>query len=206
MFEIDRVPAQDRAIEARAALGTSAANRHLSQYPEAMALVEPPVGEAGRFEIGGLLIAIADGQRVPHQLRSIPPSMKGRVNADQGNVPVGFMGMKTRHLFEQEQHFAKLPPGHSPLKQRGDRPVVWLNTRRQPLRDPDKVTDNIGGAMVEGLSMCPVGEQYAAGISRPGPSGDEARTRHVASSRSWPINNPSPAVPANEKNTSSPIS
>ena len=60
--------------------------------------------------------------------------------------------MKTGHLFKQEQHFAKLRIGHILLKEFTYRPVVWLNTRRQPLCDSDKITDDIGGAMVKGLA------------------------------------------------------
>ena len=62
------------------------------------------------------------------------------------------MGMKTRHLFKQEQYFAKLRLGHILLKEVTYRPVVWLNTWRQPLCDAEKVTDDIGGAMIEGLA------------------------------------------------------
>src|SRR5215475_7571707 len=117
-----------------------------------MALIEPPVGRAGCFEIGGSLIAITGNQPLPHQLRSVSPPLKHRINPDQRNVPVGFMGMKTGHLFKQEQHFAKLRLGHVLLKEFTYRPAVWLNTRRQPLCDTDKITEDIGGAMVKGLA------------------------------------------------------
>jgi hypothetical protein len=49
-----------------------------------------------------LLIAITGSQPLPHQLRSISPPLKYRVDPDQRNVPMGFMGMKTGHLFKQE--------------------------------------------------------------------------------------------------------
>src|SRR5262245_16512180 len=117
-----------------------------------MALIERPVGGAGCFEIGGLLIAITGNQPLSHQLRSVSPPLKNRIDPDQRNVPVGLKGMKTGHLFKQEQHFAKLRLGHVLLKEFAYRPVVWLNTWRQPLCDADKITDDISGVMVKRLA------------------------------------------------------
>ena len=73
-----------------------------------MALVKRPTGGTGCLQIGGLLIAVTGYQRMPHQFRSVSPPLKHWINPKQGNVPVGYMGMKTGHLFKQEQHFAKL--------------------------------------------------------------------------------------------------
>ena len=89
---------------------------------------------------------------MPHQLRSVSLSLKHRINPNQRNVPVGFLGMKTGHLFKQEQHFAKLRPGHVLFKEFTDRPVVWQNGRRQPLCDTEKIADDIGRAVVKGLA------------------------------------------------------
>src|SRR5262245_11334889 len=117
-----------------------------------MALVESPVGGAGCFEIGGFLFAITGNQPSPHQLRSVSPPLKHRIDPEQRNVPVGFMRMKTGHLLKQEQHFTKLRLGHVLLEEFAYRPVVGLNTGRQPLCDSDKITDDVGGAMVKRLA------------------------------------------------------
>ena len=47
-----------------------------------------------------------------------------------------FFGVKTGHLLEQDQHFAKPLPGHVLLKEFSYRPVVRLNARWQPLNEP----------------------------------------------------------------------
>ncbi len=62
------------------------------------------------------------------------------------------MGMKTGHLFKQEQQFAKLRLRHILLKKFTHRPIVWLNPRRQPLCDAGKITNDIGGAVFKGLA------------------------------------------------------
>ena len=106
--------ARDQVIEVRAALGTSVVNHLIESLPA-------PENHGAHRTAGwrGWLPPdrrVVDRDRMqPVHAASIPfriPSLKDRINSDQRNVPVGFMGMKTGHLFKQEQHFAKLRLRH----------------------------------------------------------------------------------------------
>ncbi len=59
-----------------------------TQQLEAEMLVERHVPRVARFEVGETAVAIALGQRMPHQDAAQPPALMHRVDADQRQVPV----------------------------------------------------------------------------------------------------------------------
>jgi len=74
------------------------ADRDLCDDGEPVALVEGPVTRTARFEVGGQVVAVAAGQPLPEEPRTVTLSLTAWVHADERQVPARLARVVLVHL------------------------------------------------------------------------------------------------------------
>jgi hypothetical protein len=117
---------------------------------EAVAFVEGDVAGVGGFEVGGEAVAVNAFEGSFEQGAAEAEAAGVGVDAEDGEVPVGFGGVKLGHVFHHRAHVRPSIGGDPFLHESAHGFEVGVDAGGEPKGGAGEVVDDPGGAVVEG--------------------------------------------------------
>ena len=133
--------------------------RMLSDAVSAIAVGTIAARIAG-LQISGQLVGVALRQRMLHEFIAEMLALARGIDSDEWQIPVGFVRVETRHLFEHPRGILLNGRRRCLLDQRAEGFFIGRRARWQPQRHAREVIDAEGSAEGEGFSAERSREQW----------------------------------------------
>jgi len=110
---------------------------------ETMALVERDVARVRRLEVGQCPLVITPRNHMPHQRSPDAPPLGVRLDTDEGEIPVGRIGMRLFHPFGGDQQIVDVLGRRVIAKHLLTALAIRMHSGRKPERYPAEVVGHV---------------------------------------------------------------